>query len=113
MSSHEEYHKTRPKPNKTVYIVVIFYFVTQVYLHHKIAYNLVEQNKFGVILCWAIGIARHNAGLSAKALSELAGLNKGYINRLENGRDFLPSLDALLNIIDACGISEEDFSIMT
>lgn len=56
-----------------------------------------------------IGIARHNAGLSAKALSELAGLNKGYINRLENGRDFLPSLDALLNIIDACGISEEEF----
>lgn len=56
-----------------------------------------------------IGIARHNAGLSAKILSELAGLNKGYINRLENGRDFLPSLDALLNIIDACGISEEEF----
>ena len=56
-----------------------------------------------------IGIARHNAGLSAKALSELAGLNKGYINWLENGRDFLPSLDALLNIIDACGISEEEF----
>ena len=56
-----------------------------------------------------IGIARHNAGLSAKALSELAGLNKGYINRLENGRDFLPSLDALLNIIDVCGISEEEF----
>ena len=56
-----------------------------------------------------IGIARHNVGLSAKALSELAGLNKGYINRLENGRDFLPSLDALLNIIDACGISEEEF----
>lgn len=56
-----------------------------------------------------IGIARHNAGLSAKALSELAGLNKGYINRLENGRDFLSSLDALLNIIDACGISEVEF----
>ena len=56
-----------------------------------------------------IGIARHNAGLSAKALSELAGLNKGYINRLENGKDFLPSLEALLNIIDACGISEEQF----
>ena len=56
-----------------------------------------------------IGIARHNAGLSAKALSEMAGLNKGYINRLENGKDFLPSLDALLNIIDACGISEEQF----
>lgn len=56
-----------------------------------------------------IGIARHNAGLSARALSELAGLNRGYINLLENGRDFLPSLDALLNIIDACGISEEEF----
>lgn len=56
-----------------------------------------------------IGIARHNAGLSAKALSELAGLNKRYINRLENGKDFLPSLEALLNIIDACRISEEQF----
>lgn len=56
-----------------------------------------------------IGIARHNAGLSAKALSEIAGLNKGYINRLENGKDFLPSLDALLNIIEACGMTEEQF----
>ena len=56
-----------------------------------------------------IGIARHNAGLSAKALSELAGLNKGYINRLENGKDFLPSLEALLSIIEACGITEEQF----
>ena len=56
-----------------------------------------------------IGIARHNAGLSAKALSEMAGLNKGYINRLENGRDFLPSLDALLNIIESCGLTEEEF----
>ena len=56
-----------------------------------------------------IGIARHNAGLSAKALSELAGLNKGYINRLENGKDFMPSLEALLSIIEACGITEEQF----
>ena len=56
-----------------------------------------------------ISIARHNAGLSAKSLSEMAGLNKGYINRLENGKDFLPSLDALLNIIEACGITEEQF----
>lgn len=56
-----------------------------------------------------ISTARHNAGLSAKALSEMAGLNKGYINRLENGKDFLPSVEALLNIIDACGITEEQF----
>ncbi len=56
-----------------------------------------------------ISVARHNAGLSAKALSEMAGLNKGYINRLENGKDFLPSVEALLNIIEACGMTEEQF----
>lgn len=52
-----------------------------------------------------ISIARHKDGLSAKSLNEMAGLNKGYINRLENGKDFLTSLDALLNIIEACGIT--------
>ncbi len=56
-----------------------------------------------------IGIARHKAGLSAKALSEMIGLNKGYINRLENGKDFLPSLEVLLNIIEVCGMTEEEF----
>lgn len=48
-------------------------------------------------------------GFQPKHFPNLLDLIKGYINRLENGKDFLPSLEALLNIIDACGISEEQF----
>lgn len=56
-----------------------------------------------------IRIARDKANLSARALSLKADLNAGYINRLESGKDFLPSLEALLRIIEACGMNEEEF----
>lgn len=56
-----------------------------------------------------ISIARTKANLSARALSQNAGLNDGYINRLESKKDFLPSMEAFMDIIEACGISLEEF----
>ena len=56
-----------------------------------------------------IGYFRTKAKLSQKALSIDIDMNIGYINRLESKRDFLPSLDVLLKIIDACGITVEEF----
>ena len=56
-----------------------------------------------------IGYFRTKAKLSQKALSSDIDMNIGYINRLESKKDFLPSLDVLLRIIDACGITVEEF----
>lgn len=56
-----------------------------------------------------ISQARINAKLSARALSQMVNMNDGYINRLESKKDFLPSAEVLLNIIEACGMSEEQF----
>lgn len=36
-------------------------------------------------------------------------MNPSYINRLESKKDFLPSLEVLLKIIDECGSSVEEF----
>ena len=46
-----------------------------------------------------ISMARNNAKLSARALSEAIDMNENYINRLENKRDFLPSLEVFIKII--------------
>lgn len=56
-----------------------------------------------------IGYFRTKAKLSQKALSIDIGMNIGYINRLESKKDFLPSLEVLLKIIEVCGITEEEF----
>ena len=56
-----------------------------------------------------IGYFRNKAKLSQKALSMEIDMNIGYINRLESKQDFLPSLDVLLKIIKACGITVEEF----
>lgn len=56
-----------------------------------------------------IGYFRTQAKLSQKALSIDIGMNIGYINRLESKKDFLPSIDVLLKIINTCGITEEEF----
>lgn len=55
-----------------------------------------------------IGFFRNKAHLSARALSLEIGKNESYINRLE-AKVFEPSLELLLEIIDACGISAEEF----
>lgn len=56
-----------------------------------------------------IGYFRNKAKLSQKSLSIDIDMNVGYINRLECKKDFLPSLEVLLRIIQVCGITEEEF----
>lgn len=56
-----------------------------------------------------IGYFRTKAKLSQKALSIDIGMNIGYINRLESKKDFLPSVEVLLKIIEVCDITEEEF----
>lgn len=56
-----------------------------------------------------VGYFRTKAGLTQKALSIGIDMNIGYINRLESKRDFLPSLEVLLKIIEECGITPEEF----
>jgi len=57
-----------------------------------------------------ISQVRIKAGLSAKALSREIGVHEGYISRLESKKDFLPSLEVLLKIIDVCKVSLCEFS---
>ena len=56
-----------------------------------------------------ISQARSNANLSARALSQMIDMNENYINRLENKRDFLPSLEVFLKIIEACNLTPDQF----
>ena len=56
-----------------------------------------------------IGYIRVRAKLTQKALSYAIGMNPSYINRLECKKDFLPSLEVLLKIIEICGSTEEEF----
>ena len=56
-----------------------------------------------------ISMARTNVNLSARALSLYAGLNGGYISRLESKKDFLPSLEAFLKILEVCNTTPEEF----
>jgi len=52
---------------------------------------------------------RVDANLSARALSQRIELNDGYINRLECKKDFLPSVEVLFRIIEACKCSPAKF----
>ena len=56
-----------------------------------------------------IGYIRVRAKLTQKALSNELGMNPSYINRLESKKDFLPSLEVLLKIIELCNSSVEEF----
>ena len=56
-----------------------------------------------------IGYIRVRAKLTQKALSYAIGMNPNYINRLESKKDFLPSLEVLLKIIEACHSTPEEF----
>lgn len=56
-----------------------------------------------------IGYIRVRAKLTQKALSNALGMNPSYINRLECQKDFLPSVEVLLNIIEVCGSTPEEF----
>jgi len=52
---------------------------------------------------------RVRANLSARELSLQADLNDSYINGLETRKNFLPSLEALLSIIEVCGSTPIEF----
>lgn len=56
-----------------------------------------------------VGYFRNRAKLSQKALSIDIDMNVGYINRLECKKDFVPSVEVLLKIIEACGTTAEEF----
>ena len=56
-----------------------------------------------------IGYIRVRAKLTQKALSNALGMNPSYINRLECQKDFLPSVEVLMNIIEVCGSTPEEF----
>ena len=56
-----------------------------------------------------ISLARSNAKLSARALSQIIDMNENYINRLENKRDFLPSLEVFIKIVEACNLTLDQF----
>jgi|GEM_PF-1100408 len=52
---------------------------------------------------------RTDVNLSARALSQKIELNDGYINRLESKKDFLPSVEVLMRIIEICKCSPAKF----
>lgn len=56
-----------------------------------------------------IGYIRTRAKLTQKSLSTAIGMNFNYINRLESQKDFLPSLEVLMKIIEVCGSTPEEF----
>lgn len=57
-----------------------------------------------------IGIIRTRANLSARALSLTIGKNASYIHLLESAKNtFEPSLSVLLDIIEVCGSTPEEF----
>lgn len=55
-----------------------------------------------------IGHFRNKANLSAKALSLSIGKSPAYITKMEHG-EYEPSARVLLDIIEACGTTPEEF----
>lgn len=55
-----------------------------------------------------IGYFRNRANLSARALSLEIGKNPAYITKLE-AREYEPSMQIMLDIIDACNTTVEEF----
>jgi transcriptional regulator with XRE-family HTH domain len=65
-----------------------------------------EQNE----LIDRISFIRTRANLSARKLSMLIGKAEGYIHRLEQSRDFAPTFDSLMAILEVCKTSFEEFA---
>lgn len=55
-----------------------------------------------------IGYFRNRANLSARGLSLSIGKNSAYITKMEAG-EYEPSMSVILDIIEACGTSPEEF----
>ena len=56
-----------------------------------------------------ISMIRTSAGLSARELSLRIGKNENYISRLEYKKDFNPSVKTIKEILEICGVTEEEF----
>lgn len=56
-----------------------------------------------------ISYFRTRAHLSARKLSLEVGKNPSYIHLLENKRNFEPSLSTLLDILEVCNVTPEEF----
>ena len=52
---------------------------------------------------------RIDNNLSARKLSVARGKNPGYINKLENEKDFLPTIDTLFDILEVCKTTPAEF----
>lgn len=56
-----------------------------------------------------IGIIRTRAKITARALSLAINKNPAYINQMESTHGFEPSLSTLLEILEVCGVTPEEF----
>lgn len=56
-----------------------------------------------------IAYIRCRANLSARKLSLQIGKNAGYIHMLETNKNFAPTFETLLNILEECDTSAEEF----
>lgn len=61
------------------------------------------------ILIERIGYIRSRANLSARKLSLLIGKNAGYIHMLEQNRNFAPTFETLMAILEVCNTPVEEF----
>ena len=56
-----------------------------------------------------LAYVRLRANLSARKLSLMIGKNAGYIHMLEQNRNFAPSFETLIDILDCCNTTVEEF----
>ena len=67
------------------------------------------QNKAVKDIIARIGQIRSEAGLSSRELSLRIGKNESYVHSMEGKYGFEPSLSALLDMIEVCGKTPEEF----
>ena len=67
------------------------------------------QNKAVNDIIARIGQIRSEAGLSSRELSLRIGKNESYVHSMEGKYGFEPSLSALLDMIEVCGKTPEEF----
>jgi len=56
-----------------------------------------------------ISFIRTRADLSARKLSMEIGKTQSYINRMESARNFAPTFETLIDILDVCKSSVDEF----
>lgn len=56
-----------------------------------------------------IAYVRIRANLSARKLSLLIGKNAGYVHMLEQNRNFAPTFETLMAILECCNTTVEEF----